>query len=459
MHRYLKLARNFNVTRSILLAIAGVISVPVMAWANDPLASNNGLLPGAAEYSGPLKTANFDYPETADPGVPVWTPGERLTVDNAQAYADRLRTFLDKPLRQLIDDAEHWDPAAANFYDLVWMGEGEPGADGKIDPTSGREALMNTYSGQVLPPQTFHAGNRPAVPVQNHAVIYYNEQAAVGLGRVWADLYNPNVRGFAFPEGSIVVKAEAATPTPAQWPVLTGASTWKVFRPPVMADNDEPTAEVLTLHPVQISVRIKDSTASPVTGWVFAAFVYDRDAPGATAFDRFVPLGLQWGDDPEYADEPTGKPATGVLQETWVNPQAPDYADDTLGWGGRLAGAMDVAVRHNVLTTSGKRYPAEEHFAASSCQSCHSSAEFPFTNNLYPSPNKSFPPDGQTFLFYDPGSPQWQRWFQNDPGNRPLTPNRGVTALDYDMALMFSLSSFSSASGNELLVVPDFDVH
>ena len=129
MHRYLKLARNFNVTRSILLAITGVISVPVMAWANDPLASINGLLPGAAEYSGPPKTANFDYPETADPGVPVWTPGERLTVDNAQAYANRLRTFLDKPLRQLIDDAEHWDPAAANFYDLVWMGEGEPGAD------------------------------------------------------------------------------------------------------------------------------------------------------------------------------------------------------------------------------------------------------------------------------------------------------------------------------------------
>nr|MBP6679093.1 hypothetical protein [Paracoccus sp. (in: a-proteobacteria)] len=80
-------------------------------------------------------------------------------------------------------------------------------------------------------------------------------------------------------------------------------------------------------------------------------------------------------------------------------------------------------------------------------------------SNLYPSPNKSFPPDGQTFLLYDPGSPDWQRWFQNDPGNRPLTHNRGVTALDYDMALMFSLSAFSAASGNRLLVVPDFDVH
>ena len=453
--------RYCNWAGSVILAAAGGIWFPVAALANDPLASNNGLLPGRTEYEGPLKTANFDSPEIADPAVPVWTQGEPLTVANAPAYAARLKEFLDAPLRQLIDDAPNWDPVAAHFYDLVWLGEGETGPDGKTDPTSGREAVMNTYSGQILPPQTFHKDNRPAVPVQNHAVIYYNEQAAVGLGQVWSDLYNPNIRNFAFPEGSIVIKAEAATPTPEQWPVLTGASTWTVYRPPVNADSTDGGAEILTIHPVQISLRIKDSKASPVTGWVFASYVYDRSLGDDTtpAFDKFVPLGLQWGDDPEYANLPEGKPEGGSLTETWVNEKAPDYANDTMGWGGRLAGAMDVAVRHNVLTVSGERYPAEVPFAASSCQSCHSSAEYPFTSNLYPSPNKSFPPDGQTFLLYDPGSPDWQRWFQNDPGNRPLTHNRGVTALDYDMALMFSLSAFSAASGNRLLVVPDFDVH
>lgn len=453
--------RYCNWAGCVILAVAGGAWFPVAALANDPLASNNGLLPGPTEYTGPLKTANFNYPEVADPSVPVWTQGELLTVEGAPAYAARLKDFLNKPLRQLVDDAPNWDPVAAHFYDLVWLGEGEAGPDGKTDPTSGREAVMNTYSGQVLPPQTFDEGHRPAVPVQNHAVIYYNEQAAVGLGRVWSDLYSPNIRNFAFPEGSIVIKVEAATPTPEQWPVLTGASTWNVYRPPVNPDSTDGGAEVLTTHPIQISVRIKDSKASPVTGWVFASYVYDRSVGDdkTPAFDKFVPLGLQWGDDPEYANLPAGKPEGGSLAETWVNKDAPDYADDTMGWGGRLAGAMDVAVRHNVLTVSGKRYPADVPFAASSCQSCHSSAEYPFTSNLYPSPNKSFPPDGQTFLLYDPGSPDWQRWFQNDPGNRPLTRNRGVTALDYDMALMFSLSAFSAASGNELLVVPDFDVH
>lgn len=450
-----------NLAGSVVLAVTGIASVPAMAQANDPLASNNGLLPGAAEYDGRLNTAHFNYPDTADPDVPVWTSGEKLTVENAPAYARRLLEFMDEPLRQLINDPGNWDPVAAHFYDLVWMGEGEAGADGRTDPTSGREALMNTYSGQVLPADTFDEPHRPTVPVQNHAVIYYNEQAAVGLGKVWADLYSPDIRNFAFPEGSIVIKAEAATPTPGQWPVLEGASTWNVYRPPVEPDSSDGGPEVLTIHPVQISLRVKDSTASPTTGWVFAAFVYDARLrrPDNTPFDSFVPLGLQWGDDPEYASLPEGRPRDGALTETWVNKDAPDYADDTMGWGGRLAGAMDVAVRHNVLTPSGRRYPPSEPFPASSCQSCHSSAEFPFTSNLYPSPNKSFPPDGQTFLLYDPGTPEWQQWFQNDPGNRPLTRNRGVTALDYDMALMFSLSAFSAASGRTLLVVPDFDVH
>lgn len=455
MHSYRDLAGG------IVLTVAGLTFWPAISLANDPLASNNGLLPGATEYQGPLKTAHFDYPAEADSAVPVWEPQAQLSVETAPAYAALLLKFLDEPLRQLINDADHWDPVAAHFYDLVWMGEGATGADGQIDPTSGREALMNTYSGQILPPQTFDEPHRPSVPVQNHAVIYYNEQAAVGLGRVWADLYNPNVRNFAFPDGSIVIKAEAATPTPEQWPVLAGASTWKVYRPPVEHDSSDGGPEVLTIHPVQISVRVKDKTASPVTGWVFASFVYDaRLRTGEnTAFDAFVPLGLQWGDDPQYADLPDGKPEGGALTETWVNKDAPDYADDTIGWGGRLAGAMDVAVRHNVLTTDGTRYGPDQPFPASSCQSCHSSAEFPFTSNLYPSPNKSFPPDGDTFLLYVPGSREWQRWFQNDPGNRPLTANRGVTALDYDMALMFSLSGFSAASGNQLFVVPDFDVH
>ena len=211
-----------------------------------------------------------------------------------------------------------------------------------------------------------------------------------------------------------------------------------------------------------MSIALKDSIASPETGWVFNAFVYDKDAKGDTPWDRFIPLGAQWGNYPEFANTPDGKdPDGGPLRETWVNPAAPEFTRSTLGWGERLAGPFDVATRHNVITPSGKRYEGANHLRASACMSCHSSAEFPMTTNLYPSPNKTFPLDGEPFLLFEPGSEEWAGWFQNRPGNVPNTGEgrTGITALDYNMALMFAYSAFNGAMGNDAFVLEEFDVH
>lgn len=442
--------------------VAATALVVTPGHAADPLASNNGLYPEAADYDGPFNIANLAYPKQL-PEAPLWSSPAPLTVASAPAYAAGLKKLLDEDLRILINDAASWDPVAAGWYDLVWQGEGSPGPGGATDPTSGREAVMNTYTGQILPPEAFAAPYTPTVSVQNHAVIYYNAYAAKALGDVFADIYDPRITGFAFPEGSVVLKVEAATPTPDEWPVLDGTSTWTVFRPTVAAQQAGPPpyqAEVLETRPIQVSMRIKDSAASPLTGWVFAGFVYDRRAEGQTPWDRFVPLGLQWGNDPEYATLPDGRPADGALAETWVNPDAPAFVHSTLGWGGRLAGPMDVATRHNVITTDGTRYPPEVGFPASSCQSCHSAAEFPFTVNLYPSPNRSFPQDKVApFLLHVPGSAPWAEWFQNRPGTTPFSDNIGGHALDYDMALMFALGSAAAATGNMQFALPEFDVH
>ncbi len=320
---------------------------------------------------------------------------------------------------------------------------------------------MNTYTGQIMPAETFNPPHQPTVPAQNHAVIYYNDVSATMLGDVWGNLYAPKTDKVVFPTGSIVVKAEAVTPTPAEWDVVTGASTWTVFRPSTAAQvaGGDMKPEVLTVRPLQMSIRIKDPVASPETGWVFLAFVYDKDAAGVTPWDRFVPLGIMWGDDPEYARLEEGVPPGGALQETWINPNGPAFTKDTLGWGGRLAGPMDVATRHNVITPSGKRYQGANHLRASSCISCHSSSEFPLTANLYPSPNKSFPRDGEQFMLYDPGSEDWARWFQNNPGTEPLSNNIGGIGLDYDMVMMFALSAYNGAVGNSAFVQERFHVH
>ncbi len=445
-----------------LVGLLAAISAQAV-WAADPIASNNGLYPEPDEYEGRFLIANLDYP--SDPPSHRWPLGGgvgELTTENAGLYALALKTYLEPTLRTLIEDSQSWDPVAAGWYDLVWSGEGEPGKDGKTDPNSGRDAIMNTYTGQIMPAETFFPPYTPSVDVQNHAVIYYDGVAASMLDEIWKDIYRPDMRAIDFPDGSVVVKAEAVTPTVEEWPVLKDASSWNVFRP-TMADQKAGTnplePKVLTVHPFQMAIKVKDPIASPTTGWVFMALVYDTESSGATPWDRFVPVGVMWGNDAGFARYPNGRPEGTPLVETWLNPDRPDFTNSTLGWGGRLAGPMDVATRHNVVTPSGKRFQGADHLRASSCMSCHGASEFPFSANLYPSPNKSFPPDGSQFLLYDPGSKEWARWFQSRPGDEPMSKDIGVQALDYDMAIMFALSANAGAVGRFEFTLEDFNGH
>jgi hypothetical protein len=53
----------------------------------------------------------------------------------------------------------------------------------------------------------------------------------------------------------------------------------------------------------------------------------------------------------------------------------------------------------------------------------------------------------------------WARWFQNRAGSVPQNPNKGAVALDYDMLIMFALSAFDAAAGNDVYVQDHADVH
>lgn len=485
----------------------------------DPLAGNNGLYPPAAAWSGPFREASLQYPrQPVASGWPFGVDGLPISVETAPEYMSRLKAFIEPTLRGMIETPHRWNPADNGWYDMVWQGQGSNGPDGTTDPTSGREALLNTYTGQIVPASSWRRAHQPTVAwVQNHAVIYYNATAAAMLGRLWRDLYAPDISQVSFPEGSIAIKVEAVTPTPEQWPLVKGAAEWHVYRPaPPDTPNPNKTPQagaapsataataapgesgplavagadgaatpgsfdpavakaaiaasvaagpkVLTVRAFQMSVAVKDSAASPQTGWVYGAFVYDAASEGETPWDRFVPVGAMWGNDPQFARDPRGLPRGKQLTETWINPAAPRFTMDTLGWGGRLAGPMDVATRHEVITTDGTRYSGAQHIRVSSCLSCHGSAEFPYTTNLYPSPNKRFPPDGAAtdpFLLYTPGSPEWARWFQNRPGNAGTTDtgDARIPGLDYDMVIMFALSSFNRAMGNDGFVFREFHGH
>ncbi len=165
------------------MVVAVIGCAGTTALAQDPLASNNGLYPTPEEWSGTYRLSNHDYPQS--PVERAWLPSinEPLTPDLAEEYLWEFKAHLGETIADMINDPQSWDPKQAGWYDLVWLGQPSPLKDGSTDPNSGRDALLSTYTGQILPKETFFPPHQPAVNVQNHAVIYYNDVAAAKLGR------------------------------------------------------------------------------------------------------------------------------------------------------------------------------------------------------------------------------------------------------------------------------------
>lgn len=436
-----------------------------MAAQPDPFAANNTVYPPDGDWKHGMRPSNYDYPQVKpDARWLKLKPRGPLTVKTAPAYVAAVKAFITRDMSGLVNDPLNWTPQKAGWYDMPWGGQGSPRPDGTIAPESGREPLLGSYTGQILKPDSYPS-NPPGKAFQNHAVVYYNDVAAHQLGKIWADPFHPKLKEAKFPEGSMVVKVEGATLTEDDWPVLKGSSISKIYRPTLVTQKDgsvTPTGPVAvtSMHFLQMAVRVKDSEASPQTGWVFIAFFYDTRANGATPWDRAMPAGATWGSDPELAKHRNGLGPNGQLQETWIADNLPGFVTDGLGWGGRLAGPLDLGIRHNVVTVSGKRYgdgnpKRPDDLPASSCISCHIAAQYPFITNLYPSPNMSFPPEGGQFLMWDPGSPQWRQWFRNIRAPEGLSsPGRGgaVVGTDYDMMLTFALMRANGSADTDAFI-------
>jgi hypothetical protein len=412
-----------------------------------------------------MRLSNFDYPKEAKSSWLKVKPRGPLTLQNAQYYLDGMKSFITPSMKPMIEDPNAWSLSKhPGWYDVPWTGEGVALANGSTDPTSGREAILGTFSGQVIRKSTF-VRDGLTTDMQNHVVIYYDPVAATTLRKIWHDPLTPvlSAETTQFQEGAIVVKSGAVNVTPEQWPVVTNAAIWHVYRPALDIPTEQPlpghasekigfedTPQVMPLRVLQFDMIVKDAEAAPDLGFVFLAWVYscpkpaaaDCGIPGSTPWDRMVPLGASWGDDPTFARTEDGTnpdPKGPALLQTWINPDAPAYAKSSLGWGGRLSGPIDVSVRHHVRLTIGERLQNGAH--VSSCISCHSTAQYPFDANLYPSPNITFPQDGQEFLIYPPGSDEFGLWFQNIQGTTAFssTSNSAAVGLSYDMVQTFIL--------------------
>ncbi len=422
------------------------------AAAITPFQPNNGVLPPPG--IGPLFKLSVNWPKSPAPPIvaPPWRKAINdglITTQNAAAYAAALKAAIKSDGRALITKGAAWDAASARWYNEPWTGWI-------------REALQGTYTAGEFGPGIFpKTGLR--TNFNTHVMTYYNERAAYTLSKVWgADAMKPNVDTNAtqFDEGAIIVKAAVFASTDKNmpldwWDALNGAQVWDMYlQVPIPAPGTPPNNPQPVVWPgyvTQFDIIVKDSQSAPKTGWVFMTLVYDRNAPG-DIWDKMVPLGVQWGNDPQATQ------ASMPLTENWNNPQAPLYATQTLGWGGRLTGPNDGG-RNNIAVNG----VVMKNAPNSSCMSCHSTAQWNVAQGkmvtfLLPSfPTNSGPgfqlcgangkpdPNGTNICSPAPGSADWMKWYQNRLGTSPM--DAGSVATDFDLVLSFkSLRYWSMAT-------------
>jgi hypothetical protein len=193
----------------------------------------------------------------------------------------------------------------------------------------------------------------------------------------------------------------------------------------------KPPAKVVNAAFFQLDIIVKDSKTSPNTGWVFSTLVYDKSVSG-DAWARMVPLGAMWGNDPDLNSVIT---PNAILRENVVNPMAPLYSIETLGYGGRLSGPNDGAISENNIVDG----QLVSRASISSCMSCHGTAEWPYKTSPVPaldgSANNPSDPDNPFSYIPTPGTIAFNLWFQDRAGNVPQ--DSGAVALDYDMNMTF----------------------
>ena len=410
-----------------------------------PFASNNGQTP--PNYSHPLFALSHDYPSTLAPPPPEapWRHAigdGQITVENAGAYVAAVKEYVSQDMRLLLNDSPKWDPAALGWYNEPWTGYL-------------REATHGMYVGSSpFAPELFN-GSGLTKPFTTYVLTFYDKRAANALYNVWgATATTPKIEAGApqFTEDSVVVKAAFSTANADVWPVMQGARQWTPYISTNATKNRGPNAppELDPTSFFQFDIIVKDTKSAPKTGWVFSTLVYDKDAPGTDFWDKMVPLGAMWGNDPE-ATSPNPK-----LMENWINPNAPAYAKMTLGWQGRLSGPNDGALNDAVV--DGPVPTVSPGLPSSSCMSCHSVAEWPMKSFLLPTSSdpQQFGPTGfvnsDYLIMWPPGStgetkngsPFWMHWFQSRPGTEPA--DAGTVAFDYDMVFTFkSLMAWQSA--------------
>jgi len=379
-----------------------------------------GFTPPTDQYDGKLFRLRQEYPDEkpGDNQIPEFL---RIPFDqngdgqqNWKKYLLAVRDYcfegnidtervpVDK--RTYSSDWNLWDNQKRKWFHAPWQHFGP----------NGREGIHGLTREATAQPKQLAASQVDRF--QTYAVGFYNQFGGYTIGQVWHNHYGPNASAAPFPVGTVACKVLFTQATPEQVPYLTNPIEWKAFAE--IQDHKKHTRKVQTLRLLQMDVMVRDSRAERIngTGWVFGTFCYNGTLGNPDRWYNLVPVGLQWGADPDLADGevnplPTQTIINPKLKQTVIN-LSHELPPQHLGWGGRLNGPAD--------------------YFASSCISCHSTAQYPVIAAMIPEFKRSSPEAR--------GSPRWMHWFRNLKCGDPFSHE--AKSLDFSLQLANGLKNF-----------------
>ncbi|KAK3984631.1 hypothetical protein QBC44DRAFT_276908 [Cladorrhinum sp. PSN332] len=232
---------------------------------------------------------------------------------------------------------------------------------------------------------------------QAWAIGFYNWMGATVFGDIWRDPSNPKWdKHVVFPLGTCVFKVLMTEATEDEVACLKNAPTLQA----VIATDDSAKkstaakrkehAEPLRLLQVDFALRDDRIPVGPDgNGWVFGTFMYNGHLNNRDPWDNVIPVGLQWGNDPQLTPEAAA--AGKKPEQSWINPAADKLLNEL---GGKRAD------KHKRWGVGGRLNGPVDNFK-SACASCHSVGENNLEQNI-----QMLPPGG-------PKNKNFMRWFRN----------------------------------------------
>ena len=406
---------NLSMRGALLAAVATFFSISLSAQTVDELAKMQFGL--SSRYTVPSNHApgfqiNLNFPKSLaeaqqlDPGPFPWE-----TLDFRKEPEQYMQAVLAYVVEGNIEaDWRIQNNGVRPWFHAPWMHYGRRGRE----PVRGLTLERRSRAHELAMTQ--------ATVANNWAVGFYNALGAVTFGEVWRNPAQPDTSSVTFPVNTVSAKLLFTDASLSEVPFLEDSLIW-------YADINR-NGEPVMMRLLQLDIAVRDIRANNETGWVFGTFMYWADSGNSTPFERLIPVGLMWGNDPNLTGEDYDNGQRPV--QGWMNPKIISYFDKLprkeLGFRGRVNGPVDNS--------------------RSACLACHGRA----MDNLGLS-IPEFTPTEQMITQRD--EPAIKVFFRNLKPHEPFISGR--RSLDYSLQLSDGVANYQNWIANATSILAGID--